>query len=70
MVIGKTLPYFHSQLYFLGNGMKKLIIKQEALKPSFVDTGGGVLGKIQIWNKLICRWKDRQTDRQSLNRKS
>lgn len=40
MVIGKTLPYFHSQLYFLGNGMKKLIIKQEALKPSFVDTGG------------------------------
>lgn len=46
--------------------MKKMIIKQEALKPSFVDTGGGVLGKIQIWNKLICRWKDRQTDRQTV----
>lgn len=50
MVIGKTSPYFDSQWYFLVNGMKKMIIKQEALKPSYVDTGGGVLGKIQIWN--------------------
>lgn len=75
MVIGKTSPYFHFPIIFPWKWPdpsfeKKKIIIQEALEPSFVDTRGGVLEKIQIWNKLICTWKDKLTDRQTLNRKS
>lgn len=62
MVIGKTSPYFHFPIIFPWKwpdpSFEKKIIIQEALEPSFVDTRGGVLEKIQIWNKLICTWKD------------
>lgn len=69
MVIGKTSPYFHFLIIFPWKWPDPSFEKNNNTRGfitiSFVDTGGGVL----IWNKLICTWKDKLTDRQTLNRK-
>lgn len=57
-LLGRPHPIFISQLSFLGNGLtlhlKKKKIIQEALEPSFVDTGGGVLEKIRMEQINTC----------------
>lgn len=69
MVIGKTSPYFHFPIIFPwkwpDTSFKKKIIIQEALEPSFVDTGGGVLEKIRMEQINTCMYMEGQTNRQT-----